>query len=252
MKVGVALSGGGARGLAHLGVLKAIKERGFEVSIVSGTSSGALVGAFFCHGYDPEEAFRIITETSIRKWLRPAYSRSGFLNIEAALKHLQLFFKDDTFESLKIPLVASATNLQAGTTTFFDTGKLSIAILASSAVPVVFRPVKIENTFYVDGGILNNLPIEPLQGKCDKIIGVNSNPIGEFNASNNFRSVLERSLLMTINVNAYAKKPLCDLFIEPPGLRGVGVFQLKRAKHIFDAGYRSASELLDSLATDWK
>lgn len=237
MRLGLSLSGGGARGISHIGILKAFEEAGISISMVTGTSAGAVVGAFHCHGYSPDEILEIIKSVRLFRYVRPAMSRMGLLKMESTEAMYKRFFPENDFAALKTPLVISTTNLRYGKTCYFSRGPLIPAIMASTAVPVVFNPVKIEGEYYVDGGILNNLPVEPLIGYVDKIVGINCNPLSENFEVGNMRSMLERSLLMAINVNSYSKKSVCDLFLEPPGLKNFRAVDISRAAQLFEIGY---------------
>ncbi|MCG8310145.1 MAG: patatin-like phospholipase family protein [Cytophagales bacterium] len=237
-KLGIALSGGGSRGIVHLGILKALDEAGIKIHRVTGTSAGAIAGLFYCSGYTPESIMEIVRETRLIKYVRPAMSKSGLLKLETIIQVFKKYIKHDSFEALQIPLIVAATNVKKGVSVFFHEGPLIRPVLASCAVPVVFDPIELNGDSYIDGGILNNLPVEPLIGQCDVIIGSNCNPISENYEPGNMRSLLERSLLMAINVNAFAKKELCDLFLEPDGMKAYGGFDFSRAREIFEIGYQ--------------
>lgn len=247
MKLGLSLSGGGARGISHVGVLKALDEEGIKVDMITGASAGAIAGAFYCYGYAPDEIFKIITSVKLYRYVRPALNRSGLLKMDPVEPVYRKFLPEDDFSVLKIPLVISATNLRRGTTEYFNSGKLIPALMASTSVPVIFNPVNINGEHYVDGGILNNLPIEPMIGFADRIIGVNCNPVSENYEVGNMRSLLERSLLMAINVNSYTKKSICDLFLEPPGLKMFGGLDFKKAGEMFDIGYQYAKSKMSEI-----
>ena len=236
-KVGIALSGGGSRGIMHIGILKAIDEAGIKISMVSGTSAGAIVGALYCSGYTPDRIMEIIRETKLFKYVRPAVSSRGLLKLGAVSSVFRKYLPNDSFESLNIPLVVAATNIRNATTALLYQGELIISILASCAVPVIFEPIELNGELYIDGGVLNNLPVEPLIEKCDIIIGSNCNAVSENYISGNMRSLIERSLLMTINVNINAKRSLCDVFLEPEGLKNYGGFDFSKSEEIFEIGY---------------
>lgn len=236
-KIGIALSGGGSRGIVHLGILKAIDEAKIPIEMMTGTSAGAIIGAFYCSGYSPDNIMEIIQETKLIKYVRPAISSSGLLKLETIISRFKIYLKNNSFESLNIPLVVAATNVRSGTNAFLHHGELIKSVLASCAVPVIFKPIELDGETYIDGGILNNLPIEPLVGHCDIIIGSNCNPISENYTPGNMKSLLERSLLMAINVNTFAKRGLCDVFLEPEGLKQFGGFDFSKADEIFKIGY---------------
>lgn len=247
MKLGLSFSGGGARGISHIGILKALHEEGIEVAMISGTSAGAIVGAFYCYGYSPDEIFDIVRSVKLFRHVRPAINRSGLLKMDPTEAIYKRFLVENDFSALKIPLVIPATNLRTGKVAYFASGPLIPAIMASTAVPVIFNPVKIDGECYVDGGLLNNLPIEPLIGHVDKIIGVNCNPLSENYKVGNMKSLLERSLLLAINLNSYSKKEECDLFLEAPALKPFGGMSFNKAQFIFDIGYEYGKKMMPEI-----
>ncbi len=247
MKIGISLSGGGARGVAHVGFVKAIEEAGIEVSMYTGTSAGAIVSAFLCYGYTPDEIMDIIRSVKLYRYVRPAISKSGLLKMETTKNIYSQHIVNDDFRYLKKPLVIAATNVRKGENVFFNSGSIIDAVMASTAVPVIFSPVQINGEYFIDGGILNNLPVEPLVGHVDKIVGVSCNPIDSNYELGSFKSLMERSLLMAINVNTFAKKHLCDLFLEPPGLKGFGGFEFNRSEELFTIGYEYGKTQVDAI-----
>lgn len=245
--IGIALSGGGARGISHLGVLKALEEHGINPDIVSGTSAGAIVGGFYSAGYSPDEIFSILVKTKMLTIFKPAFSWQGLLSMDK----LSLILKDNlptSFEKLEKPLIIAATNLEEGRTQYFDQGDLYKAILASSCLPVLFNPIEIEGVIYIDGGILNNLPVEALLNKVETIISVGCNPISDKKQFNSFKDVMERSSLLAINENTSKSKALAQLFIEPDELSKFSGFDLSKAKEIFETGYEYTSRNIANFA----
>jgi NTE family protein len=237
MKIGLVLSGGGARGFAHLGVIKALEEFGLTFSEVSGTSAGSIAGAFYCNGYTPDQILEMVSSTGFLRAVRPAWSWTGLLSMDGLrdvmLKHLA----HNTFEQLKTPLTIAATDILNGRVTYFDSGELVPRIVASSSIPALFNPVILDGHVYVDGGIIDNLPVRPLVGKCDFIIGSHCNPVEQRIDIKNVKEVMERSLLIAINVNSGISKTHCNVVIEPKDLGKFTTFDLARAKEIFDIGY---------------
>lgn len=174
MKIGLALSGGGARGFAHIGVLKALLDHGFEPEMVSGASAGGLVGALYASGHPPEEIMAIFAKAKIRTVFSLSTKLVGFLKMEKIERFFELYFPHNSFEKLVIPLTINATDIQAGQIVYFHEGELVRPLMASCCIPVLFEPVHINGRMLVDGGILNNLPVEPLLGKCGFVVGVHS------------------------------------------------------------------------------
>ncbi|HLT06502.1 MAG TPA: patatin-like phospholipase family protein [Cyclobacteriaceae bacterium] len=244
--IGIALSGGGIRGVAHLGVLKALNEAGIYPHYVSGTSAGAIAGTLYCYGYSPDEILELILKTKFFKFLRPAISWKGILTMEVIEPLYGQYIQTNHFAELKIPLFIAATNLSKGHITYFSEGEIIRPLMASSCIPGVFDPITIQEDLYVDGGVLNNMPIDPLEDRCDIIIGVNCNHLPVVHDVPNMKKMIERSVILAMNCNVYSRKPRCRYFIEPPGLAGISVFDIKRAKDIFDTGYQETVHYLEA------
>ena len=176
---GLVLSGGGARGYAHLGVLKALNEEGIIPDIISGTSAGAIAGALYADGYTPDEIFKILAKNSRLNFLKLTVPKDGLLKMTGMIRVLKDALRANTFEELKIPLVVCATNLNQAKVEYFESGELIRAIIASASIPVVFRPVEIGGVCYVDGGVMDNMPVAPIEKRCRVLIGSYVNSIGE-------------------------------------------------------------------------
>lgn len=237
MKTGLALSGGGARGISHLGILKALEEFDVRIEYISGTSTGALLGTLYAYGLSPDKILEVVINTRFFSSLRPAWTWKGLINLKGLSELLLRLIPENNFDCLKIPVTISATNLNRGTVAYFTSGELIPAILASCCVPVVFNPVELDGEVYVDGGLLDNLPSKPIRDKCSLLIGSHCNGISSEFDVRNFRSVIERSLLMAINGNTVISKNICDILIEPPGLGNLSVFDVRKARDVFEIGY---------------
>jgi NTE family protein len=237
MTIGIALSGGGARGISHLGVLKALNELGVHLDYISGTSTGALVGALYSYGLPPERILELIINTRFFSSLRPAWTWTGLVNMDGLRELILKLIPENNFDALKIPVTIAATNLTKGKVEYFTAGQLIPAVLASCCVPVLFNPVQVNGEVYVDGGVTDNLPSKSIRDKCDLLIGSHCNYVSNEFDVKNFRSVIERSLLMAISGNTTVSKELCDILIEPPALANISVFDVKNAALLFDNGY---------------
>lgn len=249
MSYAIVLSGGGARGIAHLGVLQALEEAHIKPSAISGTSAGAIVGAFYASGYSPVEILDIIRKTSFFKLLRPALSTSGLLQIDTLGKLFKEYITD-SFESLQIPLTINATNLDKGESNYFSKGELIRPLLAASCIPAIFKPLQINGSRYVDGGMLNNLPVEPFLNSSHKIIGVHTNPIDNQFEGTNAKSIIERCLLMAISGNTVIRIDKCKHYIEPPLLGKFGGMDISKAEKLFETGYTYTKENIINLGFD--
>ncbi|HEX8039711.1 MAG TPA: patatin-like phospholipase family protein [Chryseosolibacter sp.] len=238
MKLGLVLSGGGARGIAHLGVMKALDEFGVTFHHISGTSAGSIAGCMYSYGYKPDEIVKILQSISFFKSLKLAWTWTGLLSFDGLREALLKYMPENSFESLKIPVTLAVTDIKKGKVEYFSTGELMTPIQASCSVPAVFKPVQYQGGVYVDGGILDNLPVKAIHDKCDFIVGSHCNFITSEFDIRNFRSVIERSLLMAINGNTMVSKSLCNVLIEPPDVGKYSGFDLGKAMEIFEIGYR--------------
>ena len=245
MKVGLVLSGGGARGISHLGILEALTAQGFKYDIVSGVSAGAIAGAFLCKGYHPREVLEIIQKTSLFKTMRPAFSWRSLLSLEGAKAELIKYFPENSFESLQIPFRVTTTDIGRGKVKVYKKGELITPILASCAIPVIFEPIRIRSRVLVDGEVMDNLPVEPIRKKVDRVVALHCNPIDAGFIPSTWKGVLERANMITISQLAYTAKGKCDLFLEPPGLSKFNVFDFNKAKDIFDFGYEYAQREIE-------
>lgn len=247
MRIGLVLSGGAARGFAHLGVLKALDELQIPVHIIAGSSSGAMAGAFYAAGYPPEETFRMISKTKIIRLMRPAFSKFGLLKMEEIEKELYKYFQNKTFADLNLKLVICATDINRATLVYFTEGELIRPLLASSSLPILYQPIWYQNRLLVDGGLLNNMPVECITGECDFIIGVHTNRMDYQRDIASFRDLVERTFHLAINNNVEPRLKLCDFLIEPPELKQYSLLNIKKADEMFLSGYEHTMHLAPSL-----
>lgn len=243
-KTGIVLSGGGARGFAHIGVLKALNEFNVYPEMISAVSAGSIVGALYADGYAPDEILPLFSELDLYKLLRFYRPSLGVLKAVGLRKTLTHVLRSKNIEDLKIPLVISATNFNKATTEYFTSGSIIDAVMASSAIPLILKPYTINGNMYVDGGLMNNLPVEPLIGKCETIIGVNVNPVKEASQFDSFRNYADRVLHLAIRANVTANIQKCDIFIEPEDLSRFQLFKVSSAHEIFETGYKHTISLL--------
>ncbi len=242
MKRGIVLSGGGARGIAHIGILKALDEMRISFDYISGTSAGSIVGALYAYGHKPDRIFELISNLSMFKSVRPAFAWTGLFTLEGLKEMLAKAIPENRFEKLKIPLTVAATDIRNGQIKYFTSGELAPAIIASSSIPAIFNPVALNGTLYVDGGILDNLPVKPIRTMCDMVVGCHCNHISRDFDVTNIKLVVERSLLIAIQANTEVSRSLCDVFIEPIGMDRFSSLDLSKSKEIFDYAYRFTKE----------
>ena len=204
-RTGLVLSGGGVRGFAHLGLLQALNEAGIFPDVISGTSAGALAGALYADGHTPEEILKILNPGSMLDFLRPALPREGLLQIGGIIKILKNSLRAKTLEELKIPLYVTATDLNNGKAVYFSSGVLLEPVIASASIPVLFQPVTINNILYVDGGVLDNMPLQPIENKCSFLIGSYVNPVGYIEKISGLINFAERTFMLSMSKEIYEK-----------------------------------------------
>ncbi|MDR4987998.1 MAG: patatin-like phospholipase family protein [Bacteroidales bacterium] len=241
---GLVLSGGGTRGFAHLGVLKALEEHDIKPDIISGVSAGSIIGALYADGHPIEDILKTLVSKNLFGFLDFLFSKDGLVEMKGFEKTLKKTLRAENIEDLKIPLIIHAVNINTVEYTAFDKGKLVEAIIASSSIPVVFPPVTIKGNQYLDGGILNNFPVEPLVGHCKQIIGVNVNPVGRESNIKGLKKLGIRTFHLTMLNHAEMRKDKCSIFIQPENLEEFGILDLSSAEKVFEVGYKKAVEVL--------
>ena len=240
---GIVLSGGGVRGMAHIGVLKALKEHGIEPNWISGTSVGALVGALYARGASEAEMLSFFKETPLFRYDFLSIRKPGLLDTERYYDVFEAHWPDNRFEALARPLFVTATNLQRGKERTFWEGELIRPLLASAALPPIFSPVLIEGELYSDGGIMNNFPLEPLEARAEFIIGSNVSPVKEV-SQKEIRSSIQlanRTTGLMIYAINREKVQKCPLVIEPKELEKIWVLDKKGMENAYRIGYECAS-----------
>ena len=247
--LGLVLSGGGVRGAAHAGVLKVLEERGVKVDYISGTSAGAVAGALWAAGHSADEVLEFFRATKIFQASNVSLRKPGLLDSEDYLPWLQEYLGDATFSSLDRQLFVTVTDLLRGRWRVIDSGPVVQAVQASAAVPLIFTPVEIGDGLYADGGLLNNFPVEPLLGRCDRLFGVNVNPLREVTKEDldGVVDVLLRIYDLGIRYEAASKTCRCDWLVEPDEVLQFNIFAMNRADEAFEIGYKAAQPVVEAM-----
>lgn len=249
--IGYALGGGGARGFAHLGALKALEERNLKPDIIAGTSAGALAGVLYADGFTPDEICEMFKDTKFKQFIELTFPTSGLFRPTGLHNFLKRNLRAKTFEQLQIPFIAVATDWEKAMTVNFSEGdNLIDAVVASCSVPLIFSPVKIDSQYYVDGGIFKNLPASTIRERCNILFGVNVTMMMPPENKHNLKYYAERTFNMMSISNTLPDKKLCDVLIEVEDIEKYWMFDLSHIDSIFEAGYNSAvSKLSERKAT---
>lgn len=245
---GIVLSGGGARGMAHVGVLAALEKHGISPGVISGSSAGAVVGALYAGGLTTEEILNIARNKKLHNlfnWSFP--KRGGMLTLDLLRQLLESNIPEDSFLSLKKKLYVSVSNISAGRPEVLSKGALYQAVVASSSIPIIFEPQVINGQTYVDGGFFNDLPVEPLIGQCEKIIASHVNYNGPDPELNSIRAIAERVYRLAIYQHVQKNFSKCDYIIDPPELRGHGVFDFKHIDILYEIGFNATEILIEKM-----
>ena len=246
MSLGLVLSGGGVKGVAHIGVIKALEENNIYPTHISGSSAGAVVGAFYAQGYKPEEILAFFKTTPLFNFSRYTYRKPGFIDTDKFYKDFKKYFPKDNFNTLQKKLFITTVDMLNGKIKVFEKGELIKPFLASVAFPGIFSPVTINNGVYADGGILDNFPIAPLRLNCENIIGIYLSPLTKIEPDRlkHSLSVLDRAIKINFSNGSSLKFPECDLLIDPDSLNKYGLFDKNSIDNIFDVGYQTAMKII--------
>lgn len=238
------LSGGGVRGCAHLGAIKALNEANIYPSAFSGTSAGAIVAAFIASGYTPDEVLELFMQELNFRLLSWNSFKMGLVSLKKIQSFLEKNLRYTLIEALPIPLFVSATNFMDGGQMIFDKGNLVPALIAASSIPGIFPPTIIKNIPYVDGGLSNNLPTEPFAHNKSDIISIYVNPVKDFHEDMGVMEATDRALHLSFR--ASVRRAAADnwLYIEPQGLADFGLFELSKLQEIFTIGYQATKKIL--------
>lgn len=243
-KIGLTLSGGGARGLGHIGVIKALEEFGIQPTIISGTSAGALIGAFYAAGYSSDTIIKISKKTDFFSIKHILFGKAGVLNMRAFETLIEEHIPGNDFGSLKKTLYVTATDIVNGKTVYFSTGTLSKAVTASACIPMVYEPIKHNNTYFLDGGLMDNFPVGIIRDKCDFLIGVFVNTMSNKIEHLHMKDMLDRSFHLALGGSVHEKAKICDLFIAPPEMSRFGMFDMDKVDEIITYSYQYTYDFL--------
>ncbi len=216
--VAIVLGSGGARGLAHIGVLKALTKFNIPIDLIIGTSMGAFVGAFYCNGYSTDEMIKIATGVDklfTLKMLLPSFPKFGLIDPQKIKNYLEEYFGDKKIENLAIPFFAVATDLVSGREIIFNSGSITDAVTSSVAVPGLIKPYFYKKRYFVDGGLVNPLPVSvayKLKSKYIIAVNVTKSPVKVRYQVNNNADKLDL-LIKKIKQSSFVNK-LSDILPE--------------------------------------
>jgi len=243
-RIGVALSGGGARGFAHLGALKAMQEAGLKIDVLAGVSAGSVAAVLYSAGIPVEQAMDEFRKCKFSDFaaLNFHFSKnSGLFSLERFEKFISdLVSPYNKLEELPIPTYIGVTDFDAGTQAEFHDGEIAPRVIASCSIPICFPPKIIDGIRYVDGGVVRNMPSWLLRRRCKYLIGINCSPVMPQNSQNGAGSIPEivmRTFSLMCKANQKTDLKICDFALEFPEISNYKVFNLKQINDIFLRGY---------------
>lgn len=245
-KIGFVLGGGGTRGFAHLGIIEGLMERGIRPDIISGVSAGAISGAFISAGKSPREIHELLKRKNLFRYTNLQLPTNGLLRLDGLQKVLEKEIPYQRIEDLPIPLFIGLSNITIGRMEYHNQGPLARSILASASIPVLFAPVEIDGNLYADGGLLENLPAEPLAGKCKHLVVSNVSPLQKPFEVKNIIQMVIRTFHVGIHARVQEAKRLATLYLEPTELTDFDLLNVSHADQAFEIGYKLATSLDDS------
>jgi NTE family protein len=246
--IGVALGGGFARGIAHIGVLKVLEEEGIPIRIVAGTSVGALIGAAYCSGLSIEELEKVARSCRFTTFARWTVSRYGFASNDRMTAFLNRILKVKTFEELRMPLGVTATDFNTGQGVVFHSGSIIDPVRASCAYPGMFLPVNIRGRWLVDGMLSHPVPTQPLRDMgADRVLGVHlKGKWTKGGAPRHLFDVIGQSFAIAQDMMSHVWRGAADLVVEPD-VAGFGYDDFKRTEELIGAGEVAMREALPEI-----
>ena len=235
--IGIALGGGFARGIAHIGVLKVLEEEGIPIRAITGTSVGALIGACYCSGLSPAEMEDVARKTRFTSFARWTLSRCGFASNDRMVTFLTRTMKCKTFEELRIPLGVAATDFNTGEGILFHSGSIIDPVRASCAYPGMFLPVEIGGRYLVDGMLSHPVPTRPLREMgADCVLAIHlKGTWANGGPPRHVFDVIGQSFAIAQDAMSDLWRNAADLVIEPK-VAGFAYDDFKRAADLIKAG----------------
>lgn len=251
-KVGVFLSGGGALGFAHIGMLQAMEEEGISPDYVAGASMGALIGAVYSAGKSPQEIKQIVLDEKLYRKSR-LFSFSGAKVKGVSLsshrkvrKILEKYIGTDSFAELERHYMVSVSNLTLSRTEVKDSGGHLIDwVLASMSIPAVFEPVIMDGNIYIDGGSLNHFPTREIREKVDVLIGVDVMPQKDTVEISNIREMFSSYIHSVAITNGQEGRVRCDYLIDSPAINYYRIMDFEKFEEIYNYGYETMKKYLE-------
>ncbi len=248
VSIGVALSGGATRGMAHIGALKALHDNGIHADMIAGTSIGALVAALYAFGIPIEEMYEHAVELNWLKVSSFSLSRTGLLSNKPIGEMVERFIGDADISQASIPLAIVTTDIATGEKVVLREGNVATAVMASTCVPGIFKPVELNDRLLVDGYLLENVPVTPLKEMgADVIISVNLSARKRYRIPDGIFDIVLNAFDIAVDANVRRGLPISDVVIEPDLFSILDSETANPAVAFFDEGYTATMARLQAI-----
>jgi NTE family protein len=247
-RIGIALSGGTAKSVTHVGVVKALAEAGIPLYCVAGTSGGSIVGSMVASGMPVSTMETVATTMSWRKLVSIRLTRMGFISSERIAEFMREILGDLTFEELNLPTAVVATDLVTGEKRVFRSGPLAIAVRASCSIPQIYLPVEIDNQYYVDGGLSEYLPVQTaMELGADFVIASHLAPVDPtYRRPQNILQLVVQITGLIARKNYPVSERLAS-FVIHPNVDSYSSFDFDHSEEMMEIGYDTARRALPAL-----
>jgi Predicted esterase of the alpha-beta hydrolase superfamily len=248
--LGICLSGGGALGFAHIGALQSLEDHGIHPTHIAGSSMGAIVGTLYAAGYSPKEMLQLVKNDKLYKatklmTIRPTFLKSGLSNHSILSSLIQELIPHNSFEKLERKMHICVANLTKAEWEIISTGTdLDKWVAASASIPGIFESIVHNGAFYVDGGLLNNMPAQAIAEHCQTIIGIDVIPHKVPIQLNKPSDTLACSVRAMQHQNSKEGRELCRFIIEPQSIEEFHEFSFEAYQAIYQHGYSAVTKYI--------
>ncbi len=247
--IGLALSGGAARGIAHIAVLEVLEQDGIAIGAIAGTSAGSVVGALYAAGMPLPEIKRILLNAGWKNILSLTIPRQGLISSEGIYRFMEEVLPVKKFSSLAIPFAAVATELKTAEKVVITSGSIARAVQASCSLPIIFTPTEINRKILVDGGVASQVPVkaarEELGAKHVVAVNVNYKAL-ELDEYDNLIKIATHLSVLWATRNAREEEKLADAVIQV-NAKGIALYDLSKSRELLRRGRKAAEERLPEI-----
>jgi NTE family protein len=247
--IGLALSGGAARGIAHIAVLDVLEQEGIPIHAIAGTSAGSIIGAFYAAGMPLSEIKRVLLNASWKDVLKLTIPKKGLISSEGIYRFMDGILPVKKFSGLPIPFAAVATDLHTGEKVSITSGSVARAVQASCSLPVIFTPTEINKKPLVDGGVSSQIPVRTVREElgANMVIAVNVNYMAiEFDQFDTIIKIAAHLSALWASRNAREEEKLADVVV-PVNTKGIALYDLSKSRELLRRGRKAAEEKLPDI-----